>query len=110
MSAGATVAKEVKKRVQGRKDFAFEFTGITFPSHRAALFRVTLKSVEDGVLVWVECKKTKQQWQATVTSVADCGPAGVPEEAVIQFLKVRSCTFHCHCMLYNDNTYILIVV
>ena len=37
----------------------------------------------------MECKKTKQQWQATVISIADCGPAGVPEEAVIQFLKVR---------------------
>ncbi|CAN0225852.1 unnamed protein product, partial [Ectocarpus fasciculatus] len=69
---------------------AYEFSAITFPTHGASLFRATLRSVEEGVQVWVECKKTKQQWQATVTSVADCGPAGVPEEAIIQFLKVIS--------------------
>jgi hypothetical protein len=90
-------AKEVKKgRSKGsceRKAFSYEFSQIRFASHEADLFRATVSSVAEGVLIWLESKKTKQQWQAIITNVGECGPSGVPEEAVVAFLKVKH-NFH----------------
>jgi hypothetical protein len=72
-----------------QKAFNFEFSPIRFPAQGSDDFRATITSVDGGVVLWVECKKTKQQWQATVTDAAECGPSGVPEEAIFQFMKVR---------------------
>lgn len=96
------------KRQRPGKDFCYDFNQIAFPSVRMDTFRATLKSCQEGVLLWLESKKTKDQWQATVENVSDCGPAGVPADAVIQFLKVRlnalcmSCSLEIivkHCFL-----------
>lgn len=86
------VKKEAKKspnrskKSGDRKAFAYEFNRICFAS-QADFFRATVSSVAEGVLIWLESKKTKQQWQATITNVGECGPSGVPEEAVVAFLK-----------------------
>mmetsp|Transcript_1756 Transcript_1756/g.3609 ORF Transcript_1756/g.3609 Transcript_1756/m.3609 type:complete len:304 (+) Transcript_1756:55-966(+) len=70
-----------------RKAFSFEFTKVKFPSQPFDVFRATVSSTSEGVLVWVESKKSKQQWQATFKKISDVGPAGVPEGAVLAFLK-----------------------
>eukprot|EP01031_Cornospumella_fuschlensis_P031745 gene31745-38370_t len=70
-----------------RKACSLEFSSIRFPAQKKDTFRATLTTVNEGVLIWVENKKTKQQWQTTVTDMAQCGPAGFPEDAVIAFMK-----------------------
>ncbi|RYY83759.1 hypothetical protein EON63_10510 [archaeon] len=80
--------KKARDDKKERKSYLLEFSNIKFPAQKADVFRATLTSVNDGLVIWVESKKTKQQWQATVTDIAECGPAGFPEEAVIGFLKV----------------------
>lgn len=76
-----------------RKSFTYEFSQIKFASQESGLFRATISSVSEGVLIWLENKKTKQQWQSPVTNFAECGPAGIPEEAVIALLKVNFSCF-----------------
>ena len=71
-----------------RKTFSFEFNKVKFPSQALDTFRTSVNSATDGVVLWVESKKSKQQWQATITKMEEAGPAGVPEGAVIAFLKV----------------------
>ena len=44
----------------------------------------------DGVTLWVESVKTKQQWQVTVKKVGDCGPSGIPDDVVYTLLEVRT--------------------
>ncbi len=60
-----------------------------FPSHGKDSFRVTVSSVREGTKIWLEKKTTKEQWQNMIPNVCECGPAGVPEEAIFAFLKVR---------------------
>ena len=76
------------KKAYERKAFSYDFSKTRFPSQEADIFRATISSVSEGVLIWLESKKTKQQWQGVITNVAECGPAGVPEDAVVAFLKV----------------------
>eukprot|EP01031_Cornospumella_fuschlensis_P039391 gene39392-47950_t len=82
---------EKKAKLQGgkkdRKACSLEFNSIRFPAQKKDTFRATLTTVNEGVLIWVENKKTKQQWQTTVTDMAQCGPAGFPEDAVIAFME-----------------------
>jgi hypothetical protein len=88
-----TVARKIASHSKGKKSsasYSFEFNPITFPSLGPDVFRVTVKSVDNVVLLWLECKKTKQQWQATVKDISDTGPAGpvgLPEEVVYQSMK-----------------------
>jgi len=70
-----------------RKLISFEFNQVHFPSQGSDIYRVKVNSLTEGVLFWVESKKSKQQWQCTVTNIADCGPSGVPEEAILAFLE-----------------------
>eukprot|EP01031_Cornospumella_fuschlensis_P031747 gene31747-38373_t len=82
--------KKIAKLPGGKKDrkaCSLEFSSIRFPAQKKDTFRATLTTVNEGVLIWVENKKTKQQWQTTVTDIAQCGPAGFPEDAVIAFMK-----------------------
>jgi hypothetical protein len=84
---GVPQAGKVKKATR-KAAFNFEFNPITFPAHGNNTFRATVTSVESAAVLWLECKKTKQQWQATVENFSNCGPTGVPEEAILEFLKV----------------------
>jgi hypothetical protein len=72
-----------------KMQFSHDFNNLTFPSSKG-FFRVTMSSAADGVLLWLEDKKNKQQWQNTITNVSECGPQGIPDDAVIAFMKVRS--------------------
>ncbi|RYH04954.1 hypothetical protein EON65_46040 [archaeon] len=86
------VEKKKVTRVMGkreRKPYLLEFSNVKFPAQKSDVFRATLTSADEGVVMWVESKKTKQQWQKTITDIGKCGPAGFPEDAVIAFLKVR---------------------
>lgn len=67
--------------------FQYEFNQVQFAS-RSDIHRAKIISANNGAQLWVENKKTKQQWQAIITNVSECGPAGVPSEAVLTFLKV----------------------
>ena len=87
----ANKEKKIAKLPGGKKDrkaCSLEFNSVRFPAQKKDTFRATLTTVNEGVLIWVENKKTKQQWQTTVTDMAQCGPAGFPEDAVIAFMKV----------------------
>ena len=41
-------------------------------------------------MLWVESKKSKQQFQVTIENLSDYGPLGIPDGAVYAFLKVNS--------------------
>ncbi|RYH11474.1 hypothetical protein EON65_38725 [archaeon] len=45
-----------------RKPFLLEFSNIMFPAQPAEYFRASLTSACNGVVIWLERKKTKQQW------------------------------------------------
>ena len=68
--------------------FSFEHNELKFPSQPLDVFRSKAQSNAEGVSIWVESKKTKQQWQATLNDIGECGPAGIPEQAVLASLKV----------------------
>mmetsp|Transcript_22082 Transcript_22082/g.49089 ORF Transcript_22082/g.49089 Transcript_22082/m.49089 type:complete len:304 (+) Transcript_22082:61-972(+) len=70
-----------------RKAFSFEFNKVKFPSQPSDVFRASVSSASEAVVLWVESKKSKQQWQASITKISDVGPVGVPEGAVLAFLK-----------------------
>ena len=80
---GTTQTEKTKK-----PPFRHDFNNVTFPQRKHP-FRATMSSAPDGVLLWLEDKTTKQQWQNTFTDVAGCGPPGIPAEAIIVFTKVR---------------------
>ena len=71
------------------KQFLYEFNRLSFPSQSGESFRASVSSVSEGILIWFEGKKTKQQWQITVKNLSECGPGGLPEEAIVAFLKVN---------------------
>lgn len=76
------------KRDQDRCEVAYDFNHLKFSSHETDTFRASITTVADGVTLWLESKKSKTQWQETFKSIAECGPAGVPEDAIVAFLKV----------------------
>lgn len=80
----ATTRKVDKKNVP----FSFEFNDIKFPSQKVDVFRTKACSNSESVTLWVESKKSKQQWQGTFAEIGECGPAGIPEGALLAFLKV----------------------
>ena len=94
----ANSPKEAKKVISvkvnktAEKGFSHEYTEIKFESQVIDRFRAVISSAPEGlgVVIWLENKRTKQQWQATVKNISECGPAGVPEGAVIAFLKVNN--------------------
>ncbi len=107
---------ETKKVLEGnnrgggkkeRKPFQFEFSGINFPSRHGDLFRSSLTSVNNGVVIWLESKKSKQQWQATITDVGECGPSGVPEDAVVAFMKVSFIRLISRMTMLNNPVFYL---
>ena len=69
--------------------FSFEFNDVKFPSQVADVFRAKASSTAESVTLWIESRKSKQQWQASFTEIGECGPAGIPERAVLAFLQVR---------------------
>eukprot|EP01032_Pedospumella_encystans_P008703 gene8703-10300_t len=65
----------------------FDFNKLYFPSQPKESFRVRASTGADGVTLWVESVKTKQQWQVTVKKVGDCGPSGIPDDVVYTLLE-----------------------
>jgi hypothetical protein len=84
-------ANQQPKKGGKKKDHALTlmFNQVMFPSHGKDSFRITVSSVLEGTKIWLERKTTKEQWQNVIPDVCECGPAGVPEEALFAFLKVR---------------------
>ncbi len=74
-----------------QKPFAvwFDFNKLHFPSQPKESFRVRASTSADGVTLWVESVKTKQQWQVTVKKSSDCGPSGIPDQVVYTLLEVK---------------------
>lgn len=68
--------------------FAFDFNEVGFSSQTAGSFRVKVNSLSKCVRIWVESKKNKQQWQGEFADLTRCNPAGIPEDAVYEFLQV----------------------
>ena len=76
---------------QTSHDWAIQVENVKFKSMPNDIFRASINQSPDGngVLLWFESKKSKQQWQATIEKVEGFGPTGVPDTAVLSFLKVR---------------------
>jgi hypothetical protein len=64
-------------------------------------FRVKVSARNNGTLIWVECKQSKNQWQTTITNIGECGPSGFPEAAVFACLQVGR-HFICSSSLHSD--------
>lgn len=61
---------------------------VSFPSTPDEKFRVTLKDIPSGeTQVWIENKGNKHQWEATIGSMKEHGPDGIPRPAVLRCLK-----------------------
>lgn len=69
--------------------FSSERNGIKFPMH-ADTYRATMSTGEGELTLWLENKRSKQQWQNKFKNVTECGTAGLPAEAVVALLQVRS--------------------
>ena len=54
------------------------------------IFRAHLSRSSEGQVLWIENKRTKQQFQLVLQKQSDYGPSGIPDEAVYAFLKVRA--------------------
>ena len=78
----------INEKGNAAKQFAHEFNNVSFPENDDS-FRAAIAFVKEGVILWLENKKTKQQWQLIVADFSKCGPSGIPREAVIAFLKVN---------------------
>jgi uncharacterized protein YegP (UPF0339 family) len=85
--------------------FSYEHS-IEFRSIGDDEFRVKVDAAASGIVFWLESKKSKQQWQKTVTSFKELSPSAagsmpIPEEAVAAMLKVnytaRSECAYCNC-------------
>ena len=88
-------AEERKQKRANLEGFEFQMNSIKFPNIED-VFRVQLsRSPEGQVQLWMENKRTKQQFQVTIEKFSDYGPSGIPDEAVYAFLKVRA----LHAML-----------
>jgi len=77
---------KAKKEVE-RKTFTREFFKVKFPSLERESFRVSVSAVSDGIILWLENKKNKAQWQATLNNIDECGDTYIPEAAVLAFLQ-----------------------
>ena len=99
--ANKVISAKVNKTAE--KGFSHEYTEIKFESQAGERFRAVISSAPEGVgvVLWLENKRTKQQWQATVKNISECGPAGVPEGAVIAFLKVKNILLIHSCIIHN---------
>lgn len=67
------MAKETTNSTSLLPKFSHEWTRLKFPSQREE-FRGRLSSNGEAVLLWLEGRKSKCQWQTSVKE--GCGPAG----------------------------------
>jgi hypothetical protein len=59
-----------------------------FPSIQNDSYRLKMKTTDQGVLLWIESRTTKEQWQNTFVDVSKCGASAIPSEKVFAFLEV----------------------
>eukprot|EP00388_Colpodella_angusta_P033245 GDKK01029031.1.p2 GENE.GDKK01029031.1~~GDKK01029031.1.p2 ORF type:complete len:106 (-),score=19.76 GDKK01029031.1:6-299(-) len=75
-------------KVNLRKEFSYEFSNVCFPSGTSDVFRANITSTQEGVVFWLEHKKSKNQWQALVKDVPGAGDSGtLPEEVILESIK-----------------------
>jgi hypothetical protein len=60
-----------------------------FPSIQNDSYRLKMKTTDQGVLLWIESRTTKEQWQNTFVDVSKCGASAIPSEKVFAFLEVN---------------------
>lgn len=68
---------------------SFDFNKLYFSSESTDSFRVKGSTSDEGVTLWAESLRTKQQWQNTVEKTSDCGPSGIPDDVVYTLLEVK---------------------
>jgi len=67
---------------------AFEFSNIIFHSVQDDTFRIKVTPGSENVLVWLESKKTRRQFQTVVIDISKHGIVGIPEVALFTFIKM----------------------
>jgi hypothetical protein len=51
------------------------------------IFRAHLLRSSEGQVLWIENRRTKQQFQIVLQKLSDYGPSGIPDEAVYAFVQ-----------------------
>ncbi len=71
-----------------------EFLAVQFGSRKKDSFRVVVSSADSfGIKLWVESRHSKDQWDASFTTLEECGPRGFPMGAVLKSLQVIKITY-----------------
>lgn len=91
-NSAQVIYPEMSERSLIRKPiFVFELNHVVFPSQPDESFRVkhSLGPEGDDTVLWVESKKSHQQWQCTLSDVKSHGPSGMelPKEIVFGAMK-----------------------
>jgi hypothetical protein len=68
--------------------FEEEFDNAVFTGLPNESFLVRFASRENGTRIWLENKRTKDQWHATVANIGECGPHSLHPSAVLCNLQV----------------------
>ena len=69
-------AEERKQKRAKLEGFEFQMNSVVFPSIED-VFRVQLSKSSEGQVLWIENKRTKQQFQVTIEKLSDYGPSGI---------------------------------
>jgi hypothetical protein len=69
---------------------SLEFSKISFPSVEDDLYRAAIRTTSEGILIWIESRSKRQQWQTTVNDLKQHEPAGVslPDDVVVEHMQV----------------------
>jgi hypothetical protein len=65
-----------------------EFEDVVFATLPSERFRARICTRNNGTLIWLECKRTKKQWQAIIDKIGQCGSHNLPEDFVVNSLQV----------------------
>jgi hypothetical protein len=91
-SSAPVIYPEVAGKHFTRKPFfVFDINHVVFPSQPDESFRVkhSLSRKEDETILWVESKKSHQQWQCAISDIKSSDPPGIelPKEIVFGAAK-----------------------
>jgi hypothetical protein len=70
-----------------------EFEDVVFATLPSERFRARICTT----LIWLECKRTKKQWQAIIDNIGQCGSHNLPEDFVVNSLQVSVCIVCIYC-------------
>jgi len=75
---------------------SFEVINVLFHSITNDTFRVKVRHERKEIVIWIESKKTRKQYEVTINDITENGLIGIPESAVVLFIQkaLESCVSH----------------